>query len=196
MSATLPVHFQTLARHCASLSDEQYWEVETLGDPELEEQLRAAAHVTHGGSLHKFRKSGRERPHRRFVRVQCGTSSLSGRRLQTVLHWDKKSAPIVRADEDIYQSCFQGEETPSQPGCFQVILDKRMLFLVADTTEERRLWVLGINAIVSKGVDQLQRDDERLGAEIAVDEGTEWVAVHDTRSGVRASPAMPHRVGV
>ena len=77
MSATLPVHFQTLARHCASLSDEQYWEVETLGDPELEEQLRAAAHVTHGGSLHKFRKSGREKPHRRFVRV---ASSAAGRR--------------------------------------------------------------------------------------------------------------------
>ena len=103
------------------------------GDRRLQQQK-----VTHGGLLHKFRKSGREKPHRRFVRVACGASSLSGRRLQPMLHWDKKSAVLVRADDEVYQSCFQGDGTPDAPGCFQVILDKRMLFLVAENPDDVR----------------------------------------------------------
>ena len=152
MERPLPTRFQELWRHCAVLCDERYWVTDTLGDPELESSMRAAAFVLHGGMLQKFRKSGREKPHRRFVRVECGTSSLSGRRLQIMLHWDKKSGVIVRADDEVYEKCFQGDGgNLEQPGAFQVILDKRMLFLVADTSEERSQWVEGINAIVSSG---------------------------------------------
>ncbi len=89
--------------------------VDSLDDPELEADLRAAAFVTHGGLLHKWRKGGREKPHRRFVRVACGASSLSGRRLQVVLHWDKKSEEVVRADDEIYESCFQVCAVPRMP---------------------------------------------------------------------------------
>ena len=178
-TSTLPLYFQTLRRHCASLADDKHWRVLNLGDTELEGNLRAAAHVTHGGMLQKFRKSGREKPHRRFVRVIGGMSSLSGRRLQPQLMWDKKSSAIVRADKEVYESCFQGEAAPDGPGCFQVILDKRMLFLVADTDEEKEVWVRGINAVVAHGIGQLQRDDERLGAEVATEETGEWVAVTD-----------------
>ena len=179
----LPLYFQTLRRHCASLADDTHWRVNELGDAELEGNLRAAAHVTHGGMLHKFRKSGREKPHRRFVRVVGGTSSLSGRQLQAQLMWDKKSSVIVRADTEVYESCFQGEAAPDGPGCFQVILDKRMLFLVADTEEEKEVWVRGINAVVAQGIGQLQRDDERLGAEVATEESGDWVAVVDQATG-------------
>ena len=71
--------FQKLSRHCSALS-EHYYVVDTLGDEELEANLRAAAHVAHGGMLHKFRKSGREKPHRRFVRVTGGGSPARSRR--------------------------------------------------------------------------------------------------------------------
>lgn len=97
--------------------------------------MRAAAIVTRGGQLAKFRKAGREKPHRRFVRVECGVTERSGRRMRVVLHWDKKSEEVVRADEEVYDSCFQGDAA-NGPGAFQVILTKRMLFLVADTAEE------------------------------------------------------------
>ena len=92
----LPVRFQELHRHCAALRDEHYWLADGLGDPDLEAQMRAAAFVCHGSYLHKWRKEGRGRPHRRFVRVSCGASSLSGRRLTTLLHWDKRSEEVVR----------------------------------------------------------------------------------------------------
>ena len=150
-----------------------------LNDPELEADMRAAAFVSHGGMLQKWRKAGREKPHRRFVRVACGMSSSSGRRLQVELHWDKKSDVVVRADDEIYESCFQGDGSPT-PNAFQVILAKRMLFLVADSKEEQAFWVTGINAIACKGINQLQRDDERLGAEV---EQHDIVAVHDSRTG-------------
>ena len=118
---------------------------DALGDPELEDDMRAAAFVSHGGQLSKWRKAGREKPHRRFVRVASGASSTSGRRMQVVLHWDKKSEEVVRADEEVYDKCFQGE-APNSPGAFQVILTKRMLFLVAETAEEVRPRALATRA--------------------------------------------------
>ena len=101
--------------------------------------MRAAAVVSRGGQLSKWRKAGREKPHRRFVRVACGASSTSGRRLQVVLHWDKKAEEVVRADEEVYDKCFQGDAPTNAPGAFQVILTKRMLFLVAESVEEVRI---------------------------------------------------------
>ncbi|KOO21161.1 hypothetical protein Ctob_000092 [Chrysochromulina tobinii] len=141
---TLPSKFKTLWQHCSALSNANYWvSVDGLGNAELEDDMRSAAHVVHGGMLHKFRKSGREKPHRRFVRATGGTTAPDGRRSPVVLQWDKKAAPVVRADEQVYESCFQGGPAPDAPGCFQVILDKRMVFLVADSAEEKQIWVLG-----------------------------------------------------
>ena len=138
--AGLPSRFKTLWRHCAALSDSRYAVADGLADSELEDNMRAAAHVAHGGMLHKFRKSGREKPHRRLVRVSGGTAALNGLRSPVELHWDKKSAPIVRADEEVYESCFQGGTASDEAGCFQVILDKRMVFLVAETPDEKAIW--------------------------------------------------------
>ena len=109
MAMGLPPRFQELWRHCAALCDEEYWEVASLGNEQLEGQMRAAAFVLHGGMLQKFRKSGREKPHRRFVRVESGLPGLSGRQLKVMLHWDKKSGAIVRADDEVWDKCFQGE---------------------------------------------------------------------------------------
>lgn len=182
--SSLPAKFKTLWRHCATLDDPHYWvSPDGLNDRELEDNMRAAAHVTHGGMLHKFRKSGREKPHRRFVRMTGGTTMLNGKRMPAELLWDKKGAPVVRADEEVYESCFQGGQAPDGPGCFQVILEKRMVFLVADTVEEKSIWVRGINALVMRGIGQLQRDDERLGAEVAPDGPGDWIAVLDNETG-------------
>ena len=110
MTQTLPARFQELWRHCAVLCDEHYFEAEGLDDGERESEMRAAAYVLHGAMLQKFRKSGRERPHRRFLRVECSTSSLSGRRQKPMLHWDKKSGEIVRADwRDVRRGRPQGK---------------------------------------------------------------------------------------
>ena len=177
----LPLRFKTLWRHCAALSEDSYRTVKGLGDRELEENLRCAARVAHGGMLLKFRKAGREKPHRSFVKVVGGSFQLSGRRTPVALAWDRKNEIVVRADAEVYGSCFQGDSAPDGPGCFQVILDKRMLFLVADSPEDKEAWVRGINAIVSYGISPLQRDDERLGAEVTPDEGN-WVAVLDGRT--------------
>jgi hypothetical protein len=40
---------------------------------------------------------------------QTFSSAGKTRRLQVELHWDKKSEVVVRADEEIYESCFQGD---------------------------------------------------------------------------------------
>ena len=48
---------------------------------------------------------------------------------------------------------------------------------------QRAAWVRGINAIACKSVVHLQRDDERLGAEVSSGDPTPWVAVHDGRTG-------------
>ena len=182
-TASLPPRFEELWRHCSALSDEAYWETDGLGDRDLEADLRAAAMVLHGGKLSKFRKSGRERPHMRWVRVEKGVVAPS-KRVQTVLHWDKKSGVVVRADGEVYESCFQGDGAPDQPGSFQVILDKRMLFFVAESPAERDVWVSGINAIASKGIDALQRDDERLGAEAhSSGAAADTLVLRDAKSG-------------
>ena len=135
----LPPRFEELWRHCAVLCEDNYWVAASLGDEELEQKMRAAAFVLRGSMLQKFRKSGRERPHLRYVRAEYGapSSMVNGNR-QVLLHWDKKSAVLVRADDEVYQSCFQGDGTPDAPGCFQVILDKRMLFLVAESPDDVR----------------------------------------------------------
>ena len=41
----------------------------------------------------------------------------------------------------------------------------------------------GINALVAQGICMLQRDDERLGAEVAPDGPGEWSAVVDAETG-------------
>ena len=87
-TASLPMRFQELWQHCAALNDEAYWETEGFGDPELEADLRAAAIVMRGGKLHKFRKSGRDKPHQRWVHVAKGIFPPS-RRVQAVLHWEE-----------------------------------------------------------------------------------------------------------
>ena len=119
-----------------------------LSDPALERMLLAAAAVAHGAELLKWRKEGREKPHRRFVRVtpsQTHTAALA---------WGQKRAALVRADAEIFASCFQGKLTPvAKAAGFQIILDKRMLFLspvnLDEADEVRALWVGGLNALAS-----------------------------------------------
>ena len=210
--------FRELQRHCTALSEDGYWEDDSLGDIDLEADMRAAAFVIHGGTLQKWRKHGREKPHRRFVRISCtgGGSSLSAPRPQSVLRWDHKSDYVIRADNEVYESCFQGETAANvSSNAFQIILAKRMLFMVADSADEvcqcpaaivdvlfyertthahdqlridwhaqRAAWVRGINAIASNNITRLQRDDERLGADVPdAAESMNWVAVHHRLSG-------------
>ena len=105
----LPRKFQELLRHCEALCDEHYCPrhthharrdrlpsrltavrlgspvncadvTESLGNHELEAEVRAAAFVTRGGMLQKWRKAGREKPYHRYIKITAGRSSLSGRR--------------------------------------------------------------------------------------------------------------------
>ena len=151
----LPKEFEALRQRTLALQEEEYWVAHSLEDEALEFRLQAVAFVSHGAFLHKFRKSGREKPHRRFVKVTGGEGLC-------ILHWEKKSAAVVRADAEVYESCFQGVDLLDEGTCFQVILEKRMLFFQAESPEELQLWVSGVNAIVTGEAVILA--EEALGA--------------------------------
>ena len=78
----LPKEFEELRQRTLALQEEEYWVAHSLQDEALEVRLQAVAVVSHGAFLHKFRKSGREKPHRRFVKVTGGEgcASCTGRR--------------------------------------------------------------------------------------------------------------------
>ena len=90
----LPKEFEELRQRTLALQEEEYWVAHSLQDEALEFRLQAVAFVSHGAFLHKFRKSGREKPHRRFVKVTGGEGLC-------ILHWEKKSAAVVRADAEV-----------------------------------------------------------------------------------------------
>ena len=141
------------------LGADEYWAVGALENEELEYYLQAAAFVAHGSQLLKYRKGGREKPHPRFVKV-LPTGGGSG----VELLWERKRARMVRADAEVYESCFQGAPPDKECG-FQVILDKRMLFFVAGNSMWRDFWVSGINALVSGEVKLLAAEMMPIKAE-------------------------------
>ena len=168
----LPKEFEELRQRTLALQEEEYWVAHSLQDEALEFRLQAVAFVSHGAFLHKFRKSGREKPHRRFVKVTGGEGLC-------ILHWEKKSAAVVRADAEVYESCFQGVDLLDEGTCFQVILEKRMLFFQAESPEELQLWVSGVNAIVTGEAVILA--EEALGGTGLT--SSQWLAVQDVATG-------------
>ena len=80
MPEPLPTGF---AEWVAQGQEDEYWRVDGLEDRQLEQQLRAAYFVARGGSLLKFCKSGREKPHKRLFKVAAPSNlkmaSLSSR---------------------------------------------------------------------------------------------------------------------
>ena len=168
----LPKEFEELRQRTLALQEEEYWVAHSLQDEALEFRLQAVAFVSHGAFLHKFRKSGREKPHRRFVKVTGGEGLC-------ILHWEKKSAAVVRADAEVDESCFQGVDLLDERTCFQVILEKRMLFFQAESPEELQLWVSGVNAIVTGEAVILA--EEALGGTGLT--SSQWLAVQDVATG-------------
>ncbi len=175
----LPLSFQMILQNCRALAGDSYWQVEGLDDEDLEASLRAAAFVFRGGELMKYQKSGRGKPHKRVFRVASGPSG------KIHLAWDTRKEDIVRADANVYASCFQGDRPPDAAGSFQLILALRMLFVVAESAAERDNWVVGINAVVGNGVRRVHRDDEPKNFEVGSvgRDGSAWVAVQDERTG-------------
>lgn len=161
----LPPAFVQIMKEAAVPHEDEYWTTEEIDSPEVEGRLRAAAFVYQGDELYKFRKNGREKPHKRFVRVINGDKGAD-------MLWDKSKGGarerVVRADAEVYQSCFQGEQIPDEGACFQVILEKRMLFLMAESPKLKWFWIKGINAIVSGDVRRI--DSDRNASGIAVQE--------------------------
>ena len=86
----LPRYFQQLWQHCGSLSDDNYLVTDGLDDAELEAELRAAVFVLRGAHLHKYRKSGREKPAIKFMNVESWAEAPGARRSRAQLQWDKK----------------------------------------------------------------------------------------------------------
>ena len=175
----LPKEFEELRQRTLALQEEEYWVAHSLQDEALEFRLQAVAFVSHGAFLHKFRKSGREKPHRRFVKVTGGEGLC-------ILHWEKKSAAVVRADAEVYESCFQGVDLLDEGTCFQVILEKRMLFFQAESPEELQLWVSGVNAIVTGEAVILA--EEALGGTGLT--SSQWLAVQDVATGTAITPPL------
>ena len=116
-SAALPEGFAALLKRTASLQNEEYWATDAIDDPMIEGRLRAAAFVFQGDELFKYRKNGRDKPHRRFVKVMHGQKGAE-------LLWDKSKGGakelVVRADGEIYESCFQGAKIDNPDAMFQV----------------------------------------------------------------------------
>ena len=143
----LPPEFEELRKRTAELMEEEYWVVDELDDAALQFRLRAAAACSAGGSLRKFRKGGKVDARRCFCKV-VGSATGGLLTWQSGRVW--KSEAIVRADAELFESCFRGDiETIDRELCFQVILQKRMLFLLASSHDQKQQWVSGINAIVT-----------------------------------------------
>lgn len=111
----------------------------------LESRLAAAGMVVRGGALVKF-VLGRRQRHERFFRVE-GTGMAakliwgasrdkSGRLLKA----SGVVAPTIRKEQRLSEDEFGR--------CFQVVLDGKVLAVMAPTKQEKLMWVNGLNAIV------------------------------------------------
>ena len=116
----------------------------------LDFRLQAAAFVIRGAWMVKFLmgKSSAAR-HKKFFKVMGSSGTLS---------WGKHVGVVERADASPYPDTEDGaarlrrEQKLSDEEaarCFQVVLGQRTLYLMAMTVDEKRLWLGGINAILS-----------------------------------------------
>ena len=124
---------------------------EALSEAELaalDFRLQAAAFVIRGAWCVKF-LTGKTGRHRRFMKVMGSSGTLS---------WGKHVGVMDRADASPYPDIDDGaarlqreqrltDEEAAR--CFQVVLGQRTLHLMAMHIDEKRLWLGGINAILS-----------------------------------------------
>ena len=159
--ADLPPEFVELRQKTAALQEEEYWVVDDLGDSALQYRMQAAATVAEGAQLRKYRKGGKVEPRKCYVKVVGVTG---GAMLMWISGRQRKTEPIVRADAELFESCFRGDcETIERDLCFQVILQKRMLFFCARSEAERGQWVSGINAVVTGAAVVLAAGPNKAG---------------------------------
>ena len=116
---------------------------------QMEGRLNAAANVCKGGTLTKF-VIGRRRRHDRFFRVE-GTGTLCR------LVWSGNAHRVVRADA-LPGPGLQREQRLSDDElsrCFQLLLDGKIVALMAASRQEKQMWVDGINTVAGVQGDGL-----------------------------------------
>jgi hypothetical protein len=110
----------------------------------LEQRLASAGAVTKGGTLVKF-VLGRRKRHERFVQAK-GTGK------EATLSWRGGAARILKTSGGgTWERGLQREQRLSEEElrrCFQVVLDGKVLALMAASTAEKAMWVEGLNALV------------------------------------------------
>ena len=171
----LPPEFEALVGRRPDLQRLRFWTVCDLGSADVEATLLAAAFVVRGGHLSKWRKGGRAGTHDRFIKVASKDGGAAG----AVLLWESKRGDIVRADEELFTSCFEGTAETSQ--CFQVVLERRMLFFSAHASSRQR-WCEGINCLASGRVRVLAATT-RAGRATADSATPDYVVVQDCATG-------------
>ncbi|EOD35110.1 hypothetical protein EMIHUDRAFT_227891 [Emiliania huxleyi CCMP1516] len=171
----LPPEFEALVGRRPDLQRLRFWTVCDLGSADVEATLLAAAFVVRGGHLSKWRKGGRAGTHDRFIKVASKDGGAAG----AVLLWESKRGDIVRADDEIFTSCFEGTAETSQ--CFQVVLERRMLFFSAHASSRQR-WCEGINCLASGRVRVLAATT-RAGRATADSATPDYVVVQDCATG-------------
>ena len=110
----------------------------------LEEKIIAAAMCVKGAALTKF-VIGRRKRHERHVRVTgVGKSAM--------LKWgDNNSGRLLRAEESLTLGQRREQRLSDEEfsRCFQVVLDGKVVALMAETRNDKLKWVAGLNAIVA-----------------------------------------------
>ena len=110
------------------------------------ERILAAAACVKGANLVKF-VIGRRRRHERYFRVEgVGLNSVPALRWGAgsshcgrILHAEDKCVPGLQREQRLVE-----EEIGR---CFQVVLDGKVLALMAPSRRDKQLWVAGLNAV-------------------------------------------------
>ena len=108
---------------------------------QMEGRLNAATNVCKGGTLVKF-VIGRRRRHERFFHVE-------GTGMECRLVWSGNAHRIVRAAA-LPGPGLQHEQRLSNDElsrCFQLLLDGKIVALMAGSRQEKQMWVDGINTV-------------------------------------------------
>ena len=119
----------------------------------MEAQLNAVAWVTKGGTLTKF-VIGRRRRHERFFRAE-GTGSACHVRWGGVGGGGGGAAHrLIRCDPQpgVGLQREQRLDDDEHARCFQLVLDGKVVAVMAASKKEKQLWVEGLNAIAAGGL--------------------------------------------
>ena len=115
----------------------------------LEDRLAAAAACVKGSALIKF-VLGRRKRHERFFRVENVVHLTSA---QAVLRWGSggHSGRLLRAEESVGPGLQREQRLSNEElaRCFQVVLDGKVLAVMAPEKRVKDVWVSGLNALAA-----------------------------------------------